>query len=447
MIEQAVIAQVGAGRPISRMLQPFARFFRIEAAGGVLLLLSAAAALVCANTGWSTWYSGFLEYRIEAAVGVHSLGKPVQFWINDGCMTLFFLLVGLEVKRELLTGELASLKRAMLPIAAAVGGVLTPACVYVALNHRSATAHGWGVPIATDIAFSLAVLAMFGSRIAPGLKVFLTAFAIVDDIAGVLVIAVAYSQALHWTMLLLAGLCFAACVAANLSGVVRLRVYIALGVLLWLSMLQSGIHATLAGLILAIAMPSRAVLEPHLFLKGGRHHLEEYESLATGEGASKSHNIARESLHGLRAELELVESPADRMEHALHPWVSFAIMPLFAFANAGIRFRGLHIASLLQPAVLGIYFGLLLGKPLGITVSSWLAVRLRIAQLPHRVSWLQLHAVSWLGGIGFTVSIFIASLAFGYGEMFTLARMAILLATMTAAIAGSLVLWQSTRRA
>lgn len=425
-------------RPISRLLRPFAQFAKLEAAGGLLLLLATLAALFLANSRWAGVYEAILRLPIMVGIGNHNLNSSLRFWVNDGCMALFFLLVGLEIKREFLMGELSSPRRALLPLIAATGGVLIPAFIYIGLNHHRTTADGWGVPMATDIAFSLAILALFGKRVPTGLKVFLAAFAIADDIAGVVVIATAYTDQLQLAMLVVAGFCFVACLAANAAGVIKLPVYLSLGALLWLALLRSGVHATLAGLIVAMSVPARTFMHPEVFLDRGRVRLSEFERGAAGH--SEPTPSMRESLHRLHLGLRLVESPLDRLEYKIHPWVSFCIVPLFAFANAGINFQGVRASDFYHPEFLGIYLGLLLGKPLGITLFSWLSVRTRLASLPSGVSWTQLHAVSWLGGIGFTISIFIGNLAFGDGEFYATARIGILLASLSAALMGSLFL-------
>lgn len=431
-------------RPITRLLQPFQRFAAMEAAGGLLLLLATVAALAVANSSWDFWYSNLLHFPIVIGFGDRTLDGTLHFWINDGCMAFFFLLVGLEIKREMILGELSSLRRALFPLLAATGGVVVPAIIYAAFNHSQSTAKGWGIPMATDIAFSLAILAIFGKRIPTGLKIFLTAFAIADDIAGVVVIATVYTDTLKLEMLALATLCFAACIVANRTGVIRLRVYLIIGVLLWLALLKSGVHATLAGLVVALSIPVRTFIDPRTFLARGRVRLSEFERAALE--AQNPGPAMRESLHRLRAGLELVESPLDRLEHRIHPWVSFCIVPLFAFVNAGINIQGVHLSDLVHPAFLGIYFGLLFGKPIGISLFSWLAVRLRIAHLPADVSWPQLYAVSWLGGIGFTISIFIANLAFGESSYYSVARVGILMASGTSAIVGSILLSYTTHK-
>lgn len=384
--------------PVRGLIAPFVRFAQLESAGSIVLLAATIAALLTANSRFLHAYEALLQHSVASHWTVHSC-------VNDGLMAIFFLLVGLEVKREFLTGELRSLRQALLPVVAAAGGVVTPAFFYLLLNAGGPAGHGWGVPIATDVAFSLAVLAAF-RQIPLGLKVFLVALAIVDDIAGVAVIAVVYTRQLRPEYLALAAGLFALCLLLNRRGVTRLSIYAPLGIALWWAMDVSGVHPTIAGILFALALPS------------GRN----------GE------------------ESKALESPASRLEHGLHPWVSFGIVPLFALANAGISLRGLHRDVLLHPIFLGVVLGLLLGKPLGITLFSWIAVRLRWAELPRGVSWGQLHAISWLGGIGFTVSIFIAGLAFETQEQYTLARIAVLVASVCAAGIGAWGLAATGRR-
>jgi Na+:H+ antiporter, NhaA family len=383
-------------RHVQRLIAPFIRFVHLESAGSIVLLLATVVALLVANSRLDDAYEAILKYSVANA-GMLAFRWNVHDFVNDGLMAIFFLIVGLEVKREFLTGELRSLRRALLPVLAALGGVVTPALFYLTLNSSGPDVRGWGVPIATDVAFSLAVLAVFGRRIPVGLKVFLVALAIVDDIGGVAVIAVAYTRRLRVEYLAVAALLFAVCWLLNRRGVRWLSLYVPLGIALWWAMSMSGVHPTMAGILFALALPS-------------------------GRGSDTG---------GVQ------ESPASRLERALHPWVSFGIVPLFALVNAGISLHGVNREALLHPLFLGVVLGLMLGKPLGITLFSWIAVRLRLAELPRGVSWSQLHAVSWLGGIGFTVSIFIAGLAFETEEQYTLARIAVLAASACAAGIGA----------
>ncbi|HVX57491.1 MAG TPA: Na+/H+ antiporter NhaA [Candidatus Saccharimonadales bacterium] len=403
------------------------------------------AAVILANSAFAPLYLSFLHYPIGFSAGTSLFQWPVHLWVNDGLMAIFFLSVGLEVKRELRIGELTSVRRALLPVLAALGGVAVPATLYTLLNHSSAGAGGWGVPIATDIAFSLAVLAVFGSRIPVGLKIFLVTLAIVDDIGGVIVIATAYTHNLHLNYLALALLVFLLCMGMNLLGVKQLAAYLLAGVAMWCAMYRSGVHATLAGVLLAMAIPVRIFIPPETLLTRGRRRLDEFAHSVKQEGPL-SHD-ARHHLHMIRLGLELSEAPLDRLQRALHPWVSFVIMPLFAFTNAGIPLGEVHGAGFLrEPIFYGIVLGLVLGKPAGITLFSWLAVRLRLADLPSGIRWKQLHAVSWLGGIGFTISIFIAGLAFHTDEQYTIARLAVLVASICAAALGTLLVAMTCRR-
>ena len=424
-------------RPVVRLLQPFARFMQLESSSSLVLLAATLAALFFANTGLHTAYDDALATPLGLRGGHLSFAWPLTLWVNDVLMAIFFLVVGLEVKRELLVGELATFRRAILPVLAALGGMVVPALVYLLFNHGTAAARGWGVPIATDIAFSLAILTALGRRIPFALRIFLASLAIADDVGGVLVIAVAYTQRLHWAWLAASAGLLCLGLLLNRLGVVRLSVYLLLGAAVWGTLHLSGVHPTLAGIALALVIPSRTFLPPDHFVERGHQRLEKFKA-AHSRGTPQEEG--KEHLHHLSDGLVLVESPLDRLQRALHPWVSYGIMPLFALTNAGISFRGFQASAILQPTFAGVALGLLLGKPLGITLFSWIAVRLGVAQLPHGVTWKHLHGASWVAGIGFTVAIFIAGLAFGEGESYTQTRIAILLASTCAALIGSLLL-------
>lgn len=429
-------------RPVLKLTQPFRRFAQLESSSSIVLLAATVSALYLANSHYAEQYQRVLRTPLVAGLGRATLSWPIASWINDVFMANFFLLVGLEVKRELLVGELASVRRAILPVLAAAGGMLGPVLIYWSFNHSGPAQNGWGVPVATDIAFSLAVLTAFGSRIPLALRVFLASLAIADDIGGVLVIAVAYTRDLHLIWLAVTLGVFLACLGLNKLGVTQLSIYLGMGALLWITLHASGIHPTLSGVLLALAIPSRSFLPPEQFVGRGHVRLEELHKAHL----IHSHGERREHLGELQEGLHLVEAPLDRLQAKLHPWVSYGIMPLFALANAGIAMGGFHPGAVLQPAFLGIALGLVLGKPLGITLLSWVAVRMHLAELPHGVSWRQLHAVSWVAGIGFTVAIFIAGLAFGMGERYTEARIAILLASSSAAIIGAVLLSSAAKR-
>jgi NhaA family Na+:H+ antiporter len=392
---------------IAGLLQPFQRFFRTEAASGVLLLFAAALAFAAANSPWAAAYHHVWEVPLALGIAGRSLSLSLHGWINDGLMAVFFLLVGLEIKRELLAGELASPRRAALPLAAAIGGMAAPALLYLAANAGTPAARGWGIPMATDIAFALGVLALAGPRVPPGLRVFLAALAIVDDLGAVLVIALFYTAELSVGALGAAGGAFLALVLCNAAGVRRLGIYLAVGLVLWAALLHSGVHATIAGVLLALAVPARP--------RG--------EAIVPNE--------------------EALSSPLLRLEGWLHGPVAFGIMPLFAFANAGVTLGGGPGELLASPITRGAFLGLVPGKPLGVTLASWLVVRLGLAALPEGVSWRALHGAGWLAGIGFTMSLFIAALAFGQAAPLDQAKIGVLAASLTAGLAG----WVLVRRA
>lgn len=414
-------------RPLEYLIAPFVRFARLESSASIVLLLTATAAVVLANSRIAPAYEALLKIPIHFSVGTVAISWTIHDCVNDLLMALFFLVIGLEVKRELVVGELASLRRALLPMVAALGGVLTPIAIYLTLNHQKSAEMGWGVPIATDVAFSLAVLALFGRRIPIGLKVFLVTLAIVDDIAGVLVIAIAYTDRLHPGYIALVALIVLFCVGLNWFGVKRLSIYMIAGIALWFAVRVSGLHPTVAGILLAMTIPAQVSIEPKAF---------------RGQGSLQSPAVAQPSkqLHSIRSSTELYESPLDRLQAMLHPWVSFGIVPLFALTNADISLRAIHLDPIVRPVFWGIMLGLLVGKPLGITLFSWMAVRLRLAELPRGITWAQLHAVSWLGGIGFTVSIFIAGLAFEEQQRYAVARIAVCIASLFAAGIGASLL-------
>jgi NhaA family Na+:H+ antiporter len=362
-----------------------------EASGGLILIACAAVAMVVANSGIAGLYQTTLATKV--------LGLSVLHWINDALMTLFFVMVGLEIKRELLDGHLARWSHRVLPGIAAIGGMVAPALVYLAFNMPPAeTARGWGIPAATDIAFSLAVLALVGSRAPVQIKVLLTALAIIDDLGAIVIIALFYGSALSLPMLGGAALVLAALIALNRCGVIRLAVYIPLGLLLWVLVLKSGIHATLAGVLFALTVP----------LKPSPGHPDD------------------------------THSPLHRLENAVQPWVAFLVMPVFGFANAGVTLGGgVGLAQLFQPAGLGCMLGLFLGKQIGVFGSIWLAVRLGVAQRPAGTNWAHLYGMSLLCGIGFTMSLFIGLLAFGEaGPMQDQAKMGVLAGSLLSAIGG-----------
>jgi NhaA family Na+:H+ antiporter len=406
-VERTRLAAALRARPVDRLLGPLQRFLQVQAAGGILLLAATVTALAWANSPWGTSYEAFWHTRLRISLGaLPPLDHTLAHWINDGLMAVFFFLVGLEIKRELVAGELANPRAAALPIVAAVGGMAAPALVYLALNAGEPTLRGWAIPAATDIAFAVGILGLLGDRVPLGLKVFLTALAIVDDLGAVLVIALFYTAELHGLALAAAAAGLAIALTLNRLHVRSPWPYGVLGIAVWLAMLESGVHATIAGVAMAFAIPARSRLDPAAFGEGVR------ELLARLEGEpSQRHAV----VNAIERACEHVDTPLARIEHMLAPVATFAIMPVFALANAGVALGGELGALAASPVALGAGLGLFLGKQAGVFASSWLAVKAGLASLPAEVRWAQLYGASCLAGIGFTMSLFIAALAFGSG--------------------------------
>jgi NhaA family Na+:H+ antiporter len=431
---------VKQARPVEKIVRPFQEFADKASSGGILLIAAAVVALVWANSPWGNSYAELWGTKLSVGLGNLSLEKDLTHWINDGLMAVFFLLVGLEIKREILVGELSSPRRAALPIAAAMGGAVLPAVIYVAINFGTEGMSGWGIPMATDIAFALGVLALLGERVPLGLKVFLTALAIVDDIVAVMIIALFYTSDVSWGALLVGAAFLIALIAANLAGVGKPVVYGLLGIGLWLAFLRSGVHATIAGVLLAMTVPASSFIDTGEFLRRSRGLLDRFEQ-AGQRGDSVLRNEERQGiLHALNSANEEVEPPLQEMEHALHPWVVFAIMPLFALANAGVVLDENFVATLLNPVSLGVMAGLLLGKQFGIALFAWLAVKSGISELPGGITWRHIYGAGWLGGIGFTMSLFISDLAFTNSPLLDVAKLGILAASLVAGVGGWIIL-------
>ena len=423
-------------RPVEAVIRPFQEFAHKESSGGLLLIAAAIVALVWANSPWGDSYAALWETKLSVGLGSFSIEKDLTHWINDGLMALFFLVVGLEIKRELLVGDLSSPRRAALPIAAAMGGAVPPALIYAFINSGTEGASGWGIPMATDIAFALGVLALLGRRAPLGLKVFLTALAIVDDILAVLVIAIFYTSDVSWGALAVGGAFLAALVMINWAGVGKPLPYALLGIGLWLCFLQSGVHATIAGVLLALSVPASSFIDTGEFLRRSRRILDRFERAGEHADDVLTNDERQGALHALNRANKDVEPPLQELEHALHPWVVFAIVPLFALANAGVVVGEDFAATLLNPVSLGIVAGLLLGKQLGITLSAWLTVKSGVSQMPRGVTWPHIYGAACLAGIGFTMSLFISDLAFAASPLLDVAKVGILIASLIAGVAG-----------
>jgi NhaA family Na+:H+ antiporter len=382
------------------------QFLKLEATSGIILFVMAVAALIACNSSYVDWYQQVWQQPITWHLGGYAVVQPLLFWINEGLMTLFFLMVGLELKREFVEGELTSLRQIALPAIAAAGGMLVPAVFYCALNSQNAeTIVGWATPVATDIAFALGVLSLFGKRVPLGLKLFLMALAIFDDLGAILIIAFCHAQSLsYWSL----GLAVSATVILfllNKAGVRSLFVYLLVGFLLWLCVWQSGVHATVAGVVIAFMIP-------------------------------------------LRKKKGEVVAPLSRLEERLHPWVALGVMPLFAFANAGLSFQGLSVSVVFDQVALGTVLGLFLGKQVGVMFFSWLSVKLGWASLPENTSWLALYAVAILCGIGFTMSLFLGTLAFeGSNPIYLMeVRLGVLVGSGLSGLLGAMMLHMALLR-
>ena len=372
-------------------------FIRLETSGGVVLMIAAIFAIIIANTSLSATYDLILGTYIKVGIGNFEIAKPAILWINDGLMAIFFFLVGLEIKREVLAGELSSFDKAILPIMAAIGGMAVPGMIFAIVNWGTPeNLNGWAIPTATDIAFALGILALVGSRAPVALKIFLLAIAIIDDLGAILIIAIFYTSELSISALYISMIGFAAAVVLNRMGIQRTAPYLLVGIVMWVFVLKSGVHATLAGVLIAFTIPLKTKNEDEALLY--------------------------------------------KMEHGLHPWVAFLILPVFAFANAGVSFTGIGIDDLLQPLTLGIAVGLFLGKQIGVFLATWIGVKSGIARLPENVSWKHVYGVACLTGVGFTMSLFIGSLAFTTADVMNAVRLGVVLGSVLSGIIGYLLL-------
>ena len=426
--------------PMDRLLAPFREFARASASSGLLLIAAAVVALIWVNSPLGPAYDRLWATELSVDLGGLTLSETLLHWVNDGLMAVFFLVVGLEIKREVLVGELASVRRAILPVGAAIGGAIVPALIFLATVGPGTAARGWGVPMATDIAFALGVLALLGRRAPLSLRVFVTALAIVDDLLAVLVIAVFYTADVSVPALAAAAILLVVLIAANRLGIRRPIVYAALGAALWLAVFQSGVHATVAGVLLAFTIPATTRLDSDVYVERARQHIDDFEGRTVGgeDASTEEHHAA---LWELEEATERAQAPMLRIEHALHPWVSFLIVPLFALANAGLRLEADPTTAVREPIALGVILGLIFGKQIGITVGTAVVVRTGLASLPAGIRWRHIYGAAWLGGIGFTMSLFIASLAYGEGSPeLGLAKTGIFAASVISGVGGFLVL-------
>lgn len=428
-----------ARTPIERILNPIHKFIHQEFTGGIILFISVVIAIVWANSAWHESYHHLWEKSLAVSFSGVGLDQPLHIWINDGLMALFFFVIGLELKREFLAGELSTLKKASLPMVAALGGMLVPAFIYFLFNNNRASAGGWGIPMATDIAFALALLSLAGKSIPSSVKVFLSALAVADDLGAVIVIALFYTAKIAFLPLFIGFGLLLLLTLGNGLGIRSTLFYLLIGICVWLCFLSSGVHATIAGVLVAFTIPARTKIDEQEYVSSLSAYMEQFKSAIPLRGslttAEQHHTIEQIKQLSLDA-----ETPLQKIEYALHPWVAFVIMPLFALANAGMVINGDFFSTLLNPVSLGVAIGLLLGKFVGVFSFTWLMVKLNIADLPQSASWKHITGVAILAGVGFTMSLFITGLAFSDPQMVDESKYGILTASVVAGTLGILVL-------
>jgi len=434
-------------KTFDRVVTPFEEFIHRETTSGFLLMGCALLALVAANSVYAEIYQHFVQTKVGLTVGGWEIEKTLHHWVNDGLMALFFFVVGLELKREILVGELSDPKQAVLPIVAAVGGMVVPALVYYAFTAGTEGSHGWGIPMATDIAFAIGALVLLGSRVPKALITFLVALAIVDDLGAVMVIAIFYTEQVMLEPLAIAGALFAVLIFLNVVGIRKPLPYFLIGTLLWFALLKSGVHATLAGVLTALTIPARPKYDPILFSQRVKALIARFDkSYRPGESIMRN-DEQKAIVQTLEDGVHAVETPLQRLEHSMHMPVAFLIIPLFAFINAGIPIDFSSLGETLsQPVAFGVIVGLVVGKFVGVAGLSWVALKMGICRLPEGTTFAQIAGVALLSGIGFTMSIFVAELGFAdQPELLLLAKTGVLVGSIIAGVAGYLWLLSCTK--
>jgi len=430
-------------KAFGKILTPFEEFLHKQTTGGIVLLVCTVIALILANGPLADEYDAILHAHVSINVGTWRIDHTVHHWVNDGLMALFFFVVGLEIKREVLVGDLRDIRSATLPIVAAMGGMILPALVYLSINSSGPNATGWGIPMATDIAFAVGVLALLGNRVPKSLYTFLVALAIVDDLGAVSVIAIFYTEQIVWQEIVIAAVIFAGLITLNRTGIRHPLPYFILGIFMWMAFLESGVHATIAGVLTALTVPYRPKLAPIKFAEHIQQLLERFgDRLENNQTSIINYQRQRAIVHAIEHGIQKVESPLQRLEHGFHPVVAFGIVPIFALVNAGIPISGNSIVTVFSDKVgLGIILGLLLGKLLGIAGVSLLTIKLGIAKFPTNCTTTHIIGTALIAGIGFTMSIFIADLAFkGQEDVLLSAKTGILCASFIAGVGGYLLL-------
>lgn len=425
---------------IDRLIRTFNSFIHNQSSAGIFLLVCSVVAMVLANSPWADTYHHLWEHEFTIGIAGNVISKSLHHWINDGLMAMFFFLVGLELKREIMAGELASPRNAILPLAAAVGGMVIPATIYLVFNWGASSSSGWGIPMATDIAFALGVLSLLGKRVPLSVKIFLTALAIADDLGAVLVIAIFYTSDISLINLGTGAVFMLTLMTANYLGIRSTLFYGIVGIVgLWLAFLMSGVHATVAGVLAALTIPARTKIDEVGFAARLRNYVNEFESIPPNNHTllepAQAHVVEK-----IKTLTKAADTPLQRLEHALHPVGLFVVMPVFALANAGVSLHGVSFQDVLTPVTLGVFFGLLLGKFTGIVGACWLLVKLGWARLPGDMKFTTIYGLGVLAGIGFTMSLFITNLAFQSGETVQQAKIGILAASLLGGIIGFLIL-------
>jgi len=419
---------------------PFQRFFQKEASGGIILIIATALALFWANSPWSGLYQKIINYKLTFQLGeLFLISKSLLLWVNDGLIPIFFFVVGLEIKREILTGELSEIKQASLPVIAALGGMIVPAGIFICLNYGKPGMEGWGIPMATDIAFSLGVLSLLGKRVPLNLKVFLTAFAIFNDIGAVIVIALFYSSGIYWSLLLAGSGLLLMLFVANLIGIRSIPFYIITGFIIWYLFLKSGIHPTIAGILLAFTIPANRKIRIPIFVKSLNKNLDEFCTTDCDDELLLNRKQLT-AIDNMEYYIEKVQSPLQRLENSLHGFVTWFVMPAFALANAGIVFVGGPEMSGIDSLTIDIALSLFPGKLIGVFGFTYLFVKLGFSKLPANLRWVHYIGVGFLGGVGFTMSIFISTLAFNDAILTNHAKMGILFGSILSGICGYILL-------
>lgn len=426
--------------PIDTLVRPFQTFARHKGSGAIMLLGATLVALLWANSPWSRSYFELLAIPFTVGAEGFLISKPLLLWINDGLMGIFFFVIGLELKRELMAGHLAVPRRALLPMVAAVGGMLVPAAVFAVISAGGPGSHAWGVPMATDIAFALGILILVGGNVPTSIKVFLAALAIVDDLGAILVIAIFYTEKVALAPLGLGLVCFLISIAANKAGVRNQVVFFLLGTVVWIGFLKSGVHATLAAVLMAFTIPARTRHDGQAFVDRMSTLLQGFRDSGPVGGRELKSPAQQAIFEKMTDLLDEASAPLQRLEHTLMPLITFLVLPIFALANAGVVLEGDLGAAIFSPTAVGIFCGLFVGKQVGILSFSWLAVRLGWASLPEGASWRHIHAVGVLAGIGFTMALFISELGLQDPQLLRSAKLGVLLASVVSALVGAWLL-------